>query len=118
MQILFRDTSDTFKKEVLIQLFKYLRYLLMKAYIIQQAVKAGQNAFKQMKIALRSEDPLVLCKCWLFVAMSYMQQKRLNEARAIISTVFINVKSGHNDKTLIAMCKGIWARLQYVWNCT
>ena len=92
--------------------------MILTSNIIQQAVKAGQNAFKQMKIALRSEDPLVLCKCWLFVAMSYMQQKRLNEARAVISTVFIYVKSGHNDKTLIAMCKGIWARLQYVWNCT
>merc|ERR1711997_893704 len=84
---------------------------------IDFAIKAGKNAYKQMAIALRSQDPLVIYKCWLFVAMSLMQQKQLNQAKEIIKTVFVNVKSNHNDddKNLIAMCKGIWARLQHAW---
>ena len=80
-------------------------------------IKSWSNAFKQMKVALQSEDPLVVYKCWLFVAMSLMQQKQLNQAKKIIKTVFVNVKSNHDndDKNLIAMCKGIWARLQHAW---
>ena len=68
-----------------------------------------------MKVALRSEDPSVLCKCWLFVAMSYMQQRKLKRSRLIIQTVYDNVKLHHDDKNLLSMCKGIWARLQYAW---
>lgn len=79
------------------------------------AMKAGENAFKQMKIALRSEDPAVLYKCWLFVAMSKMQQKRLKDSKMIIKNVYDNVKLHNADKNLISMCKGIWARLQYAW---
>ena len=95
----------------------YKTFYIFFKYIYFQAVKAGQNAFKQMKVALRSEDPLVVYKCWLFVAMSLMQQKQLNQAKKIIKTVFVNVKSNHDDddKNLIAMCKGIWARLQHAW---
>ena len=68
-----------------------------------------------MKVALRSEDPSVLCKCWLFVAMSYMQQRKLKRSRLIMQTVYDNVKLHHDDKNLLSMCKGIWARLQYAW---
>ena len=50
-----------------------------------------------MKVALQSEDPLVVYKCWLFVAMSLMQQKQLNQAKEIIKIVFVNVKSYHNE---------------------
>ena len=79
-----------------------------------QAVKAGFNAMKQMKVALRSRDPFVLYKCWLFVAMSLMQQGKLKRSRGIIQQVHDQVKD--KDATLSCMCKGIWARLKYVWN--
>merc|ERR1712186_305437 len=62
---------------------------------IEFAIKAGKNAYKQMAIALRSQDPLVIYKCWLFVAMSLMQQKQLKKSRMIIQTVHQNVKSIH-----------------------
>ena len=70
----------------------------------------------QMKIALRSPDPLVLYKCWLFVAMSFIQQEDFKKARDIIKSVFFQVKSVHEDKTLVCMCRGIWARLKYYWD--
>ena len=84
-------------------------------FLTFQAVRAGHNALKQMKIALRSEDPSVLCKCWLFVAMSYMQQRKLKRSRLIIRSVYDYVKCQRDDKNLRSMCKGIWARLQYAW---
>jgi len=82
---------------------------------IDFAIKAGKNAFNQMAIALRSQDPLVIYKCWLFVAMSLMQQKQLKKSKAIIQRVHHQVKSTHDDKNLLCMCKGIWARLRYTW---
>jgi len=82
------------------------------------AIKAGKNAIKQMTIALRSPDPLVIYKCWLFVAMSLMQQKQLKKSKAIIQRVHQQVKSDHDDKNLLCMCKGIWARLRYTWKYT
>ena len=83
-----------------------------------QAIKAGKNAIKQMTIALRSPDPLVIYKCWLFVAMSLMQQKQLKKSKTIIQKVHQQVKSDHDGKNLLCMCKGIWARLRYTWKYT
>lgn len=81
------------------------------------AQKAGTNAFKQMQVALRSPDPLVLFKCWLFVAMSLMQQMQYKQARKVIESVHYQVKTNYNqDKTLLCMCQGIWARLKYNWH--
>jgi len=80
------------------------------------AIKAGKNAYNQMAIALRSPDPLVISKCWLFVAMSLMQQKQLKKSKVIIQRVHQQVKSTPDpDKNIICMCKGIWARLRYTW---
>jgi len=77
------------------------------------AKRAGDNAFRQMKIALRSSDPYVLNKCWLFVAMSLMQQGQLQKSKYIIYQIHNSVKE--HDPVLSRMCKGIWARLQYTW---
>ena len=59
--------------------------------------------------------PIVTFKCWLFVAMSQMQQKQLKKSKAIIQNVYDQVKS-QEDQTLSKMCLGIWARLQHKWN--
>lgn len=74
---------------------------------LDYAKKAGENAFKQMRVALRSSDPLVVYKCWLFVAMSLMQQKELKKSKAIIQKVHEEVKNNHEDKPVLCMCKGI-----------
>jgi len=79
------------------------------------AIKAGKNAFKQMLIASRSQDPFIIYKCWLFLAMSLLQQKQLKKSREIIQRVHQQVKSTDQDKTLLCMCQGIWSRLKYTW---
>lgn len=65
---------------------------------------------------MKSQDPLVICKCWLFVAMSLMQLKQLKRAKVVIQNVHQQVKINHDaDKTLLSMCLGIWSRLKYAW---
>ena len=61
---------------------------------------------------MRSRDPSVMNKCWLFIAMSLMQQKELKKSRNIILKVHSDSKS---DEVITKMCKGIWARLQHAW---
>ena len=43
-----------------------------------QALRAGENALSQMKLVLNfsygQRNPAVIAKCWLFIAMSQMQQ--------------------------------------------
>jgi hypothetical protein len=68
-----------------------------------------------MLIASRSQDPFVIYKCWLFLAMSLLQQKQLKKSREIIQRVHQQVKSTDQDKTLLCMCQGIWSRLKYTW---
>ena len=47
-------------------------------YLTLQALKAGENALSQMRLVLDfsygQRNPAVIAKCWLFVAMSLMQQ--------------------------------------------
>lgn len=87
---------------------------------ISFAHKACTNALHQMKIALRSEDPSIIHRCWLYVAMSLMQQGKLLSSRRIIERIYREAtNSSHNGATknerIVKMCHGIWARLKYVW---
>ena len=53
------------------------------------AVRACENAYKQMIIALKSQpSPSTVLKCWLFVAMSLMQRGSLKESRKVIQSVY------------------------------
>jgi len=82
---------------------------------------ACDNAFRQMKIALRSDDPFVIYRCWLYVAMSSMQQGHLSQSRRIIEHTYQKFSYNENGRRIEHqkiknMCLGIWARLKYVWN--
>lgn len=86
------------------------------------AHRACENALRQMKIALKSDDPFVIYRCWLYVAMSLMQQGKLSSSRRIIEAVYRKFstldKMNHRteDEKILKMCLGIWARLMHVWN--
>ena len=68
-----------------------------------------------MSLALRTSDPSVLHKCWLFLGLSAMQQGRLRIAKRIVVKVHhSNINRGHQcDKRVQNMCHGIWNRLKY-----
>ncbi|XP_059091898.1 uncharacterized protein LOC131887332 [Tigriopus californicus] len=79
------------------------------------ALRAGQNAWNQMRIALRSMDPSVILKCWLFMAMSLMQLQQLRRSKLIIRNVLqYNRDRGQlEDLRVNSMCQGIWSRLKF-----
>lgn len=69
-----------------------------------------------MTVARRAtDDPTVIHKCQLFVAMSLIQQEHFAQARSIVHSVFLQNKArGHfEDARLKNMCLGIWARLRH-----
>ena len=68
-----------------------------------------------MRIALRSRDPSVVHRCWLFVAMSLMQQGSLKKARNIIRFVY-EANRDNEDQKLVNMSKGIWSRLKFAYS--
>lgn len=86
------------------------------------AHRACDNAIRQMKIALKSDDPFVIYRCWLYIAMSLMQQGKLSKSRKIIEMVYRNFSTldkmnrRTEDDKILKMCLGIWARLMHVWN--
>ena len=75
-------------------------------------MKAGHNAMHQLKLALTSRNPEVILKCWLFIAMSSIQQRNFGLARNLIENVFAVSKEREFTK-LCNMCKGIWSRLKF-----
>lgn len=87
------------------------------------ARQAGDNAKKQMQVILRSQQlhksPSVILRCWLFLAMSAMQQGRLKDSRKILQSVYQTSKTGltpaDRDVKIEKMCLGIWSRLKYAW---
>jgi adenylate cyclase class IV len=82
------------------------------------AKRAGENAQKQLIVATKFGDPMVVAKCWLFVAMSLMQQKIFYNAKIIVRNVYAHcrhksMKNLVGTGKLVVMCRGIWARLCY-----
>jgi len=82
------------------------------------AKRAGDNAMKQMAIVVKSQQgrtPSVVLRCWLFVAMSAMQQGRLKDARQIIRYVYHTSKYRLSEvdwyTKIEQKCMGTWSRL-------
>ena len=85
------------------------------------AKRAGENAAKQLIVAQKFGDKQVIAKCWLFVAMSLMQQEYYENAQKIVRHVYAHcrdksMKNLAGTGKLVAMCRGIWARLKYEAN--
>jgi len=82
------------------------------------AVRAGENAAKQLMVAHKFGDKTVIAKCWLFIAMSEMQQKHFVASRRIIKRVYkltqtSAMKNLSGTEKIVTICRGIWARLVY-----
>jgi len=80
---------------------------------------AGNISAKQYKIALKLGDPVTLLRCKLYYSISLIQCGHLKNAKDIIQSVYNHVKSipeDLQDKRIIYMCQGIWAKLRYTWH--
>ncbi|XP_040566592.1 uncharacterized protein F58A4.6 isoform X2 [Lepeophtheirus salmonis] len=80
------------------------------------AVRAGENALQQMKLVSLLEDPSLVSKCQLYLALSLIQRNELCKARQILLSVYnFWKKSKSPDVKILTMTRGIWSKLQYSW---
>ncbi|XP_057365967.1 uncharacterized protein LOC130686818 [Daphnia carinata] len=87
--------------------------------LIDCAKAAGKISFQQYKIAEKLCDPVTLMRCQLYLAISFIQCNHFKKARIVITSVYRAIKSrpeGLQEKRVISMCLGIWAKLKYHWH--
>jgi len=82
------------------------------------ALRAGQNAMKQLLLGSCMGDISVVAKCQLFLAHSEMQLGRMKSATILVKGVWSSCKKPPLNSLAITeklekMCLGIWSRLRY-----
>ena len=85
------------------------------------AVKAGQNALKQLVVGQQCGDLVTVIKCHLFLSHSLAQQGRLRQAVRLARAAWSLCQRPPVSLTtaqprLLTMCAGVWARLQHERN--
>lgn len=76
------------------------------------ALKAGEMAGHQLKLALYSGNPISVCECMLFLAYSYMHQGDYNRAACIILEQYnLAVSQLSFSRTLPQQCEFAWKKL-------
>ena len=86
--------------------------------MVFQALTAGRISAQQYKIAEKLGDPVTLLRCQLYLSISLIQSGRLVNARDVIRRAYRLMKSkpeALQDKRVLSMCLGIWAKLKYTW---
>ena len=86
---------------------------------MSQAKTAGKISLQQYKIAENLGDPTTLLRCQLYLSISLIQCNRFKNAKIVITSVYRSMKSKPEDlqdKRVISMCLGIWAKLKYHWH--
>lgn len=81
------------------------------------AETAGKISGQQLKIALKLGDPITASKCMVYYAISLVQRGYWQQTAHLIRQQYRYAKSlpeNVRDVRLINMCKGVWAKLQYV----
>ncbi|XP_043250507.1 uncharacterized protein F58A4.6 [Colletes gigas] len=76
---------------------------------------ARKISTKQFILALRLEDPLMVARCKLYIALSLIQQGQLKISRNIVRSIY-KFSIEKNDTRLQNMCLGIWAKLRYCYS--
>ncbi|XP_054714996.1 uncharacterized protein LOC129224545 [Uloborus diversus] len=80
------------------------------------AEKAGDISIRQLHIALRLGDPLTVCRCKIYFAMSLLQRGYYKKTKRIIRDMynFSTKGEGSKDFRLRNMCIAVWNKLKYV----
>ncbi|GFY49374.1 uncharacterized protein TNIN_398401 [Trichonephila inaurata madagascariensis] len=84
-------------------------------YFTDCAEKAGLISLQQFSLALRLGDPLTICRCKIYLAMSMLQRGYHRKAKKMIRELYkFSVGSeGSKDFRLKNMCLAVWNRLKY-----
>lgn len=84
-------------------------------YFTDYAEKAGLISKQQFSLALRLGDPLTICRCKIYLAMSLLQRGYHRKAKKMIQELYkFSIGSeGSKDFRLRNMCLAVWNRLKY-----
>lgn len=79
------------------------------------AERAGAISIQQLYIALRLGDPLTVCRCKIYLAMSLLQRGYYKKTKHIIREQyrFSTEGEGSKDFRLKNMCLAVWNKLRY-----
>ncbi|GIY58040.1 uncharacterized protein CEXT_668481, partial [Caerostris extrusa] len=79
------------------------------------AEKAGLISMQQFNLALRLGDPLTICRCKIYLAMSLLQKGYYQKTKKLIRELykFSIGTEGLKDFRLKNMCIAVWNRLKY-----
>lgn len=85
-------------------------------YCSRFAEAAGQVSVKQLKLALRIGDPVTVCRCHVYLAMSLLQRGYFRSCRRMLRQQysFATSKEGLRDPKLLKMCQAVWIRMRYL----
>lgn len=85
-------------------------------YCTRFAEAAGQVSVKQLKLALRIGDPVTVCRCHIYLAMSLLQRGYFRSCRRLLRKQyqFATSKEGLRDPKLVKMCESVWIRMSYL----
>ncbi|XP_050044371.1 uncharacterized protein F58A4.6-like isoform X1 [Dermacentor andersoni] len=85
-------------------------------YCSRFAEAAGLVSVKQLKLALRFGDPVTMCRCHIYLAMSLLQRGYFRSCRRILRQQyhFATSKEGLRDPKLMKMCQSVWIRMRYL----
>ncbi|XP_020297476.1 uncharacterized protein LOC109862005 [Pseudomyrmex gracilis] len=73
---------------------------------------AGKISVKQLELALRLNNPLLVARCKLYTALSLIQRDQFITPQHIIKRIY-KLALKEKDVRLQNMCHGIWAKLRY-----
>ncbi|XP_074640257.1 uncharacterized protein LOC141898314 [Tubulanus polymorphus] len=78
------------------------------------AETAGRISLRQFHIAIEMADPIMQCKCVLFMALSLMQRGQVSRAKRMIKKLYGFIqRQTWCDECLTLMCRGVWSKLQF-----
>ncbi|XP_024881177.1 uncharacterized protein LOC112460627 [Temnothorax curvispinosus] len=76
------------------------------------AKMAGKISVKQFELALRLDNPLLVARCELYAALSFIQRGNFTTPKYMIRKIYkFAIKK--KDVRLQNMCQGVWAKLRY-----
>lgn len=80
-------------------------------YLVQAKI-AGKISVKQFELAMRLDNPLLVARCRLYAALSFIQCGNFTTPKYMIRRIY-NFALKEKDVRLQNMCQGVWAKLRY-----
>ncbi|XP_033123508.1 uncharacterized protein LOC117122133 [Anneissia japonica] len=82
------------------------------------ASTAGRISEQQFSLAKKLGDPYLMSRCFVYLSLSLMQRGFLRHAKYILRKqyAFATQRDEIADFKLVAMCKGVWCKLQYLYH--